>query len=408
MKNFPELLGSEVISEEVQVKLQEAWDAKLNEARAEITANLREEFAQRYEHDKGLIVESMDQMISEAITAELSELRAAKQELSEAKVQYSKKIKENSDILNKFVLETLNTEIVGIRSDRAALAESKAQYAKKVKEHAEQLNQFVMEALTQEIAEIRKDRAEHKSSVNKLEEFVLHRLTNELNELREDEVSLREARVRLVTEGKQIVASAKSNFVKEASARVEAVIGKSLKAEIKQLKEDIQVAKQNTFGRKIMEAFAAEYMSSHFADGTEVKKLSTQLSQLSAKLDESQKALAAKDTQIADAQRKVRIAEDTNKRGAIMQELLSPLAKEKREIMEDLLTTVRTDNLKESFEKYLPTVLDKQVSVKPKTKLVENTQSQKTVVTGDKIAVPPSDVKEAKAEILSLKKLAGI
>jgi electron transfer flavoprotein alpha subunit len=366
MKNFPELLGSEVISEDVKVKLQEAWDAKLNEARTEITATLREEFAQRYEHDKGLIIESMDQMISEAIMTELSELK----------------------------------------HDRAELSTAKVAYATKVREHSETLNKFVMEMLAKEISEIRNDRNEHKSSVNQLEEFVLHRLSNELNELREDEIALRDARVRLVTEGKQIITTAKEKFVKESAQHVQTVIGKALKNEIHQLKEDIQIAKQNTFGRKIMEAFAAEYMSSHFADGTAVKKLSTQLSQTKSKLDESQKALAAKDTQIADAQRKTRIAEDANKRGAIMQELLSPLAKEKREIMEDLLTTVRTDNLKESFEKYLPAVLDKNVSVKTKTKLIESALPQKTVFTGDKIA--NGDVKEAKAEILSLKKLAGI
>ncbi len=367
MKTFPELFGSEVISEDVKVKLQEAWDTKLNEARAEITATLREEFAQRYEHDKGLIVESMDQMITEAITAELTELK----------------------------------------QDRAELAEAKVAYAKQVREHSELLNKFVMEALAKEIGELRQERKEHHSNIGKLEEFVLHRLTNELNELREDEVALRDARVRLVTEGKEIIASAKAKFVKEAATRVESVIGKTLKSEITQLKEDIQVAKQNTFGRKIMEAFAAEYMASHFADGTELKKLSAQIGSLKSKLEESTKALATKDEAIAAAQRKTRIAEDTVKRSAIMQELLGPLAKEKREIMEDLLTTVRTDNLKESFEKYLPAVLDSAASSKTAKKaLVESKQPQKTAVTGDKIA--KSEVKEAQAEIYSLRKLAGI
>lgn len=367
MTAFPELLGSEVISEDVKVKLQEAWDTKLNEARAEITATLREEFAQRYEHDKGLIVESMDQMIGEAITAELTELR----------------------------------------EDRAALSAAKVAYAKKIREHNELLNKFVMEALAKEIGELRHERKEQKSNVGKLEEFVLHRLTNELNELREDEVALRDARVRLVTEGKQIIASAKTKFVKEAASRVESVISKTLKTEITQLKEDIQVAKQNTFGRKIMEAFAAEYMSSHFADGTVVKKLSAQLSTAKSKLDESQKALAAKDSQIADAQRKTRVAEDTSKRGAIMQELMAPLAREKREIMEDLLTTVRTDSLKESFEKYLPAVLDNKVAAKSaKSNLVESKSLQKTAITGNKIAT--SEGKTATADILSLRKLAGI
>lgn len=365
MKNFPELLGSEVLAEDVKVKLLEAWDAKLTEARAEITATLREEFAQRYEHDKGLIVESMDQMITDAIT----------------------------------------TEIVEFKEDRDELTRSKVAYAKKIREHSQLLNKFVMEALAKEINELRLERKQHSSNIEKLEEFVLHKLTNELNELREDEVALRGARVRLVSEGKQIIKSAKAKFIKEASSRVEAVIAKSLTSEIGQLKEDIQVAKQNSFGRKIMEAFAAEYMASHFADGTELKKLSAKVSSLTKKLDESQKAQATKDNLIADAQRKQRIAEDTQKRGAIMQELMATLARDKREIMKDLLTTVRTDSLRESFEKYLPNVLDNKSVNSGKKTIVESTQSQKTVITGDKIA---NKEPTATADIVSLRKLAGI
>ena len=37
------------------------------QAREELTAELREEFAQRYEHDKGLIVEAVDGFIKERI-----------------------------------------------------------------------------------------------------------------------------------------------------------------------------------------------------------------------------------------------------------------------------------------------------------------------------------------------------
>ena len=47
-----QLLSSEVLSEEVRNTLTEAWEAKLSEAREEITAELREEFANRYEDVK--------------------------------------------------------------------------------------------------------------------------------------------------------------------------------------------------------------------------------------------------------------------------------------------------------------------------------------------------------------------
>ena len=39
------LLDSELINEEAQQQISEAWEAKLNEAREQVRAELREEFA---------------------------------------------------------------------------------------------------------------------------------------------------------------------------------------------------------------------------------------------------------------------------------------------------------------------------------------------------------------------------
>ena len=43
------LLESGLINEDIGVQLNEAWEAKLNEARQQVRAELHEEFAQRYE-----------------------------------------------------------------------------------------------------------------------------------------------------------------------------------------------------------------------------------------------------------------------------------------------------------------------------------------------------------------------
>ena len=61
---FNEILEGLELSEEVGSSIQEAWESKLVETRDELTAELREEFAQRYEHDKGQIVEAMDNFIT--------------------------------------------------------------------------------------------------------------------------------------------------------------------------------------------------------------------------------------------------------------------------------------------------------------------------------------------------------
>jgi hypothetical protein len=189
MANFSELFGSEVLSEEVKSKLAEAWDAKVKENKSEALAELREEFSQRYEHDKSVMVEALDLFISENLQKELGELK----------------------------------------QDRDAMVQARVNYKKKVAEHAELLNRFVNEMLAKEINELREDREANKASIKKLEEFTLQKLTKELNELREEEQKLVDTRVQLISEGKQAIKEAKQKFVSQAADKANAFIGEALR-----------------------------------------------------------------------------------------------------------------------------------------------------------------------------------
>ena len=77
------LLDSNLITEETRQEINEAWEAKLNEAREQARAELREEFAQRYEHDKIVMVEALDKMVTEGLAAEIAQVQAEKQALAE-------------------------------------------------------------------------------------------------------------------------------------------------------------------------------------------------------------------------------------------------------------------------------------------------------------------------------------
>ena len=50
------LVESGAISEDVQKGIQEAWDLKIKENKEQVGAELREEFAKRYEHDKANMI----------------------------------------------------------------------------------------------------------------------------------------------------------------------------------------------------------------------------------------------------------------------------------------------------------------------------------------------------------------
>ena len=71
------LLESGLINEETGVAINEAWESKLNEAKEQVRAELREEFAQRYEHDRSVMVEALDKMVTESLSEEIEELEAS-------------------------------------------------------------------------------------------------------------------------------------------------------------------------------------------------------------------------------------------------------------------------------------------------------------------------------------------
>tara|TARA_B100000927_G_C16463478_1_gene468811 strand:- start:100 stop:1197 length:1098 start_codon:yes stop_codon:yes gene_type:complete len=358
-----QLLSSEVLSEEVRTTLSEAWEAKLAEAREEITADLREEFANRYDADKEQMVEALDAMLTDTITKELKEFSEDKRDAVAAKVDYQQKMME----------------------------------------HAKLLDQFVMETLKKEISELRDDRKLQEGNFEKLEDFVMEQLTTELNEFHEDKKDLNKEKVRLVKEGKEIIAEAKKNFISKASDKLSNIVETTLKTELGMLKEDIQQAKENMFGRKIFETFAAEFMSSELAEGSTVSEVTKELEKVKAQLEESRQQVAEKEEMVAKAEKKTSRIVEANERAEVLAELLGPLAKDKRELMGNLLESVATEKLKIQYNKYLPTILESDSKADKKSQTLN--ESQKTEVTGNKAQRQDTD---SEAEIINLRKLAGL
>lgn len=431
---FENLFNSDVLSEDVRQSITEAWNRQLVEAREQITAELREEFASRYENDKSQIVEAMDAMLTDTIKSELNEFAADKRALVEERAKYKRAIKEhartldeavnnilrkeltelkedqrarkkNLEKLEEFVLAKLTQELNEFKIDRRAVQEERANYKRAIKEHAEKLDRAINETLTKEMAELREDRAQHKQNVNKLEEFVNNRLVAEMTEFQADKKALVEQRVRMVKEGKRVIAEARAKFIKTAAAKVEKLVEGKLRSEIRTLKEDIKLAKENNFGRKIFETFAAEFMTNALSEGTQVAKLSKRIQELDKQLKESQDILVEKDRTIMEARRAVRVAEDMSNRKAILAEMMNPLSKDQREVMGDLLESVKTEKLREAFDKYLPTVLSESVpkTSRNKAKLTEG----QTVVTGDRASRTQTET-EGSAEIIRIRQLAGL
>jgi hypothetical protein len=141
------LLESGLINEETGVAINEAWESKLNEAREQVRAELREEFAQRYEHDKDIMVEALDKMVTEGLSAEIEEFNAERQAMNEDRVKAKYKLQENAAKFNNFMVEKLAEEIKELRAERKVQLESQ-----------QKLEQFIVHALSREIKEFSQDK----------------------------------------------------------------------------------------------------------------------------------------------------------------------------------------------------------------------------------------------------------
>jgi len=124
-------------------------------------------------------------------------------------------------------------------------------------------------------------------------------------------------------------------------------------------------------------------------------------------LNESKQAIAEKEEAVNLTESKLRVAEDRYARNEKLNELMAPLGKEKKEIMSDLLESVKTENLQKQFDRYLPSVLDGETPRVKKT----ITESVTKEHTGDKKAtakVEANDKADDVVEIDTIRKLAGL
>jgi hypothetical protein len=168
-----------------------------------------------------------------------------------------------------------------------------------------------------------------------------------------------------------------------------------------QLHEDIKVARENNFGRKIFEAYAAEFGSTYLNENAEIRKLSRVVAHKNQQLEEATKIVEKSQQLVESKEKEIRIIKESNQRQAEMEELLAPLNEEKQEVMRNLLESVQTTRLKGAFEKYLPAVLN-DATAKSRKVVTESVRE----VTGDKTVKAAEE--EDRSNVIDIKRLAGL
>ena len=362
------LIDSGLINEDVAGELKTAFDTKLMEAKDQVRGELRNEFAQRYEHDRSVMVEALDKMVTESLSEEINEFHEEKKAINEDRVKAKLKLKESATKFNNFMVTKLAEEIKELRTDRKVQLENQ----------------------------------------DKLQKFIVHALAKEIKEFAQDRQAVVEQRVKLVAEGRKQLTALKSKFIAESSKRVGATVATHLKGELSQLKEDIKTARENSFGRKIFETFAGEFSTTYLNDKAETRKIVNVLNDKEQELAESMVKLAKANQIIESKEREVNIIKESTQREKELVKLTASLNNEKAQVMRSLLESVQSDKLKNAFDKYLPAVLNEGSEKARKSSL---TESVSTVVDGNKSAKKEQYVEEdydAGSNVIDLKRLAGL
>jgi hypothetical protein len=353
------LIDNGILNEETRASLEEAWNSKLEEARAVIRTEIREEMANRYEHDKSTMVEALDRMVS----------------------------------------ETLSAEVEKIAAERASIAEDRVKFTEAMIAKVANFDDFLNEALAKEIAELHNDRVAVKAATGKLDDFVTESLRKEIVEFAEDKADLANAKVKLVLEGKAKLKNLSEKFISRSAALVEQITDRTLRTELKQLKEDIQEAKENNFGRRIFEAFATEFTATHLNERAEVRKMQSFIDKMEQQLTEARGAVELAEAQAEAKATEIKRITETIDRNRKIEDLMKPLSKDKANVMKQLLESTPTDRLEAAFKKYLTPVMEGKATATEKIIIAE----AKTEITGDRIVKS-----EQSSNIIEIRRLAGL
>ena len=196
----------------------------------------------------------------------------------------------------------------------------------------------------------------------------------------------------------------KHKLAEEVSAELDQLVDKidaffemRLSEEMDELKEDLEIVKQNEFGRKIFEAFSGEYSKSYYDEDSSV----AQLSITESKLEDAQKRIS-----------ELEASQSKMLREQKMEKVLSSLSGKKREQIAFVLQNIETQKLEEAYKFFVGRILKEEDSTATgSTVITEATApaAATVLVTGEEQITEEVNAPTEKSAALSqLKRLAGI
>jgi hypothetical protein len=295
--------------------------------------------------------------------------------------------------MDEILQKLLNSELLS----EEARAEISTQWTSAVEQYKTTVREEVNMKVRSELAE--QWAADRDALIENVETFVTKKLEEEVAELKVDIERFRDLEAeyaKKIVEEKHSMAETVATELDQLIDKMDAFFEHRLKDEMEELREDLEIVKQNEFGRRIFEAFSTEFNKSYVDEDSLQSKLAAAV----AKLEDAESTIG-----------KLEESQAQMVREAKLQKILAPLNGKKREQMAFILADVRTERLEEAYSHFIGRVLKEESSTQSPevdAKQTQLTESANVVVTGDESAVIQAKQAATGDKYSHLKKLAGM
>lgn len=348
----------ECLGDNATADIKNAFNALMKEKVAQIRNEVRqevyEEVSKQAKADKERIVESMNQVTNKVLNEEMKKIDLHRKNLIKEKL----KLQESQKSFDKLVADktALIQEDFNKKLSNAMKSINENFEAKKA-DFIEKASKFLNEAVKKEVVELRNDKKQLSESLNKFGKFISAQVAEQTRANREEMKSLDELRVRLVKENAEKLADSKKKFFAEAADKMEKFINSSVSRELNEFRKDIAESRKKSFGNKIFEAFAREFAVKFFNENKVVNGLLESVKANQNKLLHSNKVLEEKANKVMNENKQLKIVNNKLTREKIISESVAHLAKDKQDMIKNLVKEVPTEKLNESIKKYIPMIL---------------------------------------------------
>lgn len=354
-KTIEDILKDLPLDDEVKTSLKESWEAALADARVAQEAQVKEELSNRYDQDFDRIQEAFSQYLEERIKPHVEELQEGVEGVEAIKARYAEKTAKINEAAKAYVRKRLGA----------------------------------------------------------VEKVIEQRVQKELNELHDDVVANRRAALQAVTEAKAASEADRQKFRAKAAKVMENILNVKVPAQLDELREDIEAARQDNFGREVYEAFATMFRRQFFDTSAEFKKLREEVETArqeaaSVKLRAAKAVKESREEASASKKAHSKLQESVV-RGQTMARLLQPLTGQARVQMKALLEATKTDKLDATFRKALPQIVKESKQKRRSAKALNEGNNVKAVEfrDGGTQDLNESDYDPFEDEVADIRRLAG-